>query len=62
MGLQYTFSTVPLKRHREGLTPELDVRELIREHAGRGFEFVQAIPFESAPSPHLELVFVRKEQ
>lgn len=57
----YTFVRIRALRSREGLTLERDHREVIREHAARGWVFTQAIPFTSDSEPHWELVFVKGE-
>lgn len=57
---EYSFVRIPLLRSRAGTTPESDYRDLIRDRAVSGWEFVQAIPFESAAQPRLDLVFTRK--
>lgn len=59
---EYSFVRIPLLRSRAGTTPASDYRDIIRERVGGGWEFVQAIPFESAADPHLELVFTREGQ
>lgn len=59
---EYSFVSIPLKRRREGTVAGDDYQRVIREHAAQGWEFVQAIPFESHPDPHLDLVFIRKGQ
>lgn len=57
---EYSFDRIPYVRRRDGLRPQTDHREVIAERASAGWEFVQAIPFETAPQPHLELVFTRE--
>ena len=57
---EYSFVSVPAKRHREGLSLEKDYREVIREKSAAGWSFVQAIPFETHTEPRLDLVFTRK--
>jgi len=57
---EYSFISVAAKRRREGIYLEDDYREIIRERAADGWEFVQAIPFESHTEPRLDLIFTRK--
>ncbi len=57
---EYTFVSIAVKRRREGATFEKDYREVIRERAAAGWEFVQAIPLEAHADPRLDLVFTRK--
>jgi hypothetical protein len=57
---EYSFVSIAVKRRREGATLEKDYRQVIREHAAEGWEFVQAISFESHAEPRLDLVFERK--
>ena len=57
---EYTFTSVALLRQRDGTELDHDYHEVIREHAREGWRFVQAIPFESASQPRLDLVFRRK--
>lgn len=61
MTLQYAFESIRIARHREGTAPIRDYREVIRERATDGWEFVQAISFEHDVTPRLDLVFVRKD-
>lgn len=58
--LEYTFVTIAVKRRREGLSLDLDYREVIRERAAAGWTFVQAIPLDTHTEPRLDLVFSRK--
>ena len=58
--IEYSFISVAAKRRREGLYLADDYREIIRERAAEGWEFVQAIPFEGHVEPHIDLVFTRK--
>ena len=60
MQLEYSFTSIPLARHRDGLSLTDDYREIIRERAQDGWEFVQAISFEHHQQPRLDLVFSRK--
>ncbi len=57
---EYSFVSVPVHRRREGASLGKDYREVIRERAAAGWEFVQAIPFETHADPHIDLVFTRK--
>lgn len=57
---EYSFITIPLVRRRPGISLKEDYREVIREQAAAGWEFVQAITFENDAQPHIDLVFVRK--
>lgn len=56
----YSFVSVAITRHREGLSLEDDYREIIRARAAEGWKFVQAIPFEGHIEPRIDLVFTRK--
>lgn len=57
---EYAFVSIAIKRRREGASLERDYREVIRERATAGWEFVQAIPFENHADARLDLVFVRE--
>ena len=57
---EYTFVSITVKRRREGAALEKDHREVIRERAAAGWEFVQAIPLDTHTEPRLDLVFSRK--
>lgn len=57
---EYSFISIPTKRHRSGTVPEVDYRDVIREQAAQGWEFVQAIPLMTDVKPRLELVFRRE--
>lgn len=57
---EYSFISIPVSRRREGAICETDYREVIREQASKGWEFVQAISFETHVRPRLDLVFKRK--
>ncbi len=57
---EYSFITVAAKRRREGLYLADDYREIIRQRAAEGWEFVQAISFERHVEPHIDLVFTKK--
>lgn len=59
---EYSFVSVAVKRRREGAVLQEDYREVIRERAASGWEFVQAIPFETHSDPRLDLVFTRKDK
>ena len=58
--MEYTFHRVSTKRRREGLYLDEDYRDIIRERAADGWEFVQAISFEQHTNPRIDLVFTRK--
>lgn len=62
MNLQYSFESIRITRNREGTTPVRDYREVIRQRAADGWEFVQAISFEHDGTPRIDLVFVRKDR
>lgn len=57
---EYSFISIAVKRRREGAVLERDYREVVRERAAEGWEFVQAIPFETHAEARLDLVFSRK--
>lgn len=59
--LEFSFVSVEVKRRREGRVLADDYRELIKQKAADGWEFVQAIPFEKHVEPRIDLVFKRKE-
>lgn len=54
---EYSFISVALTRRREGSALASDYRDIIRKQAASGWEFVQAIPFETDVKPRLDLVF-----
>lgn len=58
--LEYSFISVAAKRRREGFFLADDYRDIIRERAAEGWEFVQAISFEQHSDPRIDLVFTRK--
>ncbi len=58
--LEYSFVSVAVKRRREGFYLVEDYRDIIRERAAEGWEFVQAISFEQHIEPRVDLVFNRK--
>ena len=58
--IEYSFNSVAVKRRREGLSLAEDYREIIRARAAEGWEFVQAIPFDTYVEPQVDLVFKRK--
>lgn len=58
---QYEFVSIPLRRDRAGLHSTQDYREVVREHALRGWRFVQLVSFEAHAEPRLEMIFTRKE-
>lgn len=57
---EYAFVRISLRRTRAGTEPAIDYRAEIRDRAASGWDFVQAISFDSAPEPHLDLVFTRE--
>lgn len=57
---EYSFVSVPVKRKRAGKFLEEDYRDIIRKHAKRGWQFVQAITFDDHIDPRVDLVFSRK--
>ncbi len=57
---EYSFVSIAVKRRREGAVLDTDYREVIRERAAAGWEFVQAIPLDAHTEPRLDLVFTRK--
>lgn len=57
---QYAFDSIAAHHRRDGLAFEKDYREVIRERAAAGWEFVQAISFDTHFEPRLDLVFARK--
>ncbi len=58
--MEYSFFSVAVKRRREGFLLADDYRDIIREFAAEGWEFVQAIPLEQHSEPRIDLVFKRK--
>lgn len=60
MQFEYSFTSIPLTRHRDGLDLSDDYREIIRDRAQDGWQFVQAISFEHHRIPRIDLVFSRK--
>lgn len=57
---EYKFVSIAVQRRREGAAFEKDYREVIREQAASGWEFVQAIPLDTHADPRIDLVFTRK--
>lgn len=57
---EYTFVSIPIARRRGGTVIRGDYRDVIRDRAKEGWEFVQAITFDSDAQPHLDLVFTRE--
>lgn len=57
---EYSFVKIPIARRRGGTVLGGDHRDVIHDKAAAGWEFVQAISFESTAQPHLDLVFTRK--
>lgn len=59
---EYTFTSIPITRHRDGRQLAHDYRDIIRQHATEGWDFVQAIPLEKHTQPRIDLVFTRKAE
>ncbi|HRN30007.1 MAG TPA: DUF4177 domain-containing protein [Terrimesophilobacter sp.] len=59
---EYTFTSIPIVRRREGRELADDYRDIIRQQAADGWEFVQAIPLEKHTQPRIDLVFTRKAE
>lgn len=59
---EYSFISIPVKRRRDGLVNDTDYQDVIREKASDGWEFVQAISFETFVDPRIDLVFTRREK
>lgn len=57
---EYSFVSVVVRRRREGNYLADDYRDIIRDRAVAGWEFVQAISFEQHVEPRIDLVFTRK--
>lgn len=57
---EYSFVSVSFERRRDGLALRQNYHDIIREQAAAGWEFLQAISFESHADPHIDLVFSRK--
>ena len=57
---EYSFISIDVKRRRDGTYTDTDYRDVIREQAATGWQFVQAISFETGVHPRLDLVFTRK--
>lgn len=57
---EYSFISIRVAMRREGAALARDYREVIREQAADGWEFVQAISFEKHVEPRIDLVFVKK--
>lgn len=57
---EYRFLSIAVQRRREGAALEKDYREVIREQAASGWEFVQAIPLDTHADSRIDLVFTRK--
>lgn len=60
--LEYSFVSIPVVRRRAGTALKTDYRDVIRDKAASGWEFVQAIPFAEEARPRLDLVFIRKAE
>ena len=59
---EYSFVSITVKRRRDGSFNDTDYRDVIRERAADGWEFVQAISFETFVQPRIDLVFTRKDE
>ncbi|MGO1538158.1 MAG: DUF4177 domain-containing protein [Leucobacter sp.] len=59
---EYSFVSIPMARQRDGMVISDNYHDVIRERAADGWEFVQAISFESHARPRLDLVFTRKDE
>ncbi|MDQ0641994.1 DUF4177 domain-containing protein [Microbacterium murale] len=57
---EYSFVSIPIARRRGGTALKGDYRDVIQDKAASGWEFVQAIPFDTDMQPHLDLVFTRE--
>lgn len=57
---EYSFVSVIVQRRRGGQYLADDYRDIVRERAAAGWEFVQAISFEQHLEPRIDLVFTRK--
>lgn len=57
---EYSFVRIPFTRRRAGSALAGDYRDVIRDRAASGWEFVQAISFDTHAQPHLDLVFTRE--
>lgn len=58
---EYAFVSIPVKRRRDGQFTETDYRDVIRERASQGWQFVQAITLDTHTQPRIDLVFTREE-
>lgn len=59
---EYHFISVLVQRRRDGRTLAEDYRDIIRQQAADGWEFVQALPLEKHTQPRVDLVFTRKAE
>ncbi|MBX3093602.1 MAG: DUF4177 domain-containing protein [Cryobacterium sp.] len=59
---EYSFISVAVKRRRDGRELADDYRDIIRQQARDGWEFVQAIPLEKHTEPRIDLIFTRKAE
>lgn len=59
---EYDFVSIPIHRRRDGRELAHDYRDIIRQRATDGWEFVQAIPLEKHADPRIDLVFTRKAE
>ena len=57
---EYSFVSIAVSRSRAGSALAQDYQSIIRDRAAAGWEFVQAISFDTHAEPHLDLVFTRK--
>ncbi|MFC5339139.1 DUF4177 domain-containing protein [Leucobacter denitrificans] len=57
---EYSFVSIAVQRRREGSLLAKDYQQVVRERAGDGWEFVQAVSFENHAEPRIDLVFSRK--
>ncbi len=57
---EYSFVSIAVQRRREGSLLAQDYQQVVRERAGDGWEFVQAVSLEDHTEPRIDLVFTRK--
>lgn len=57
---EYSFIRIRIRHTRAGSSLESDYRDVIRTQAASGWDFVQAIEFDTHPQPHFDLVFTRE--
>ncbi len=60
--MEYSFISIAVKHRRAGLQLADDYRDIIRERAASGWEFVQSLSFETHIEPRIDLVFKRKAE